>query len=334
MRKEATLQEWKELYEIGLKIKDLRPWEYFYDIDIITVVLPNDEHMYYCSIMGRGGECFGVGTYMDDKGMDGFFNILEEPDMPITQILRYQNGLFSYFGDRNELTQKDLSIIKSLGYKFRGKNQWLYFQSYKPPYSPYILNKDEVRTLTDVYIQLYEAICDYVNKNIKVDFKNQNTLLRIYENTSWITKATPLTIPDMRYFHPLLNDDLLAAKLNKQPQTGKVLEIDIAYLNGTVRDKSYERPAIPRIAIVTDAQSGIIFGQDMPRPEDKDAPYFLQLLIDFIINHGKPRVVYVRDVYCAHMIADLCEKLNIDLKISSRLDSIDTFVDMFNERDI
>lgn len=40
MRNEATLDEWKELYDIAIKIKDLKPWEYLYDMDIITILLP------------------------------------------------------------------------------------------------------------------------------------------------------------------------------------------------------------------------------------------------------------------------------------------------------
>jgi hypothetical protein len=332
MRKEATLQEWKELYEISLKIKELKPWEYFYDMNIVTVALPDDEPLYYCSILGRAGECFGIGTYVGDKGLDGFFNLLEEPDMPITQLMRYQNGLFSYLDDRSELTKKDLNIIKSLGYKFRGRNDWLHFQSYKPPYAPHILDSEEVQTLTGVYIQLYEAICDYVNKNTEVDFEDQNTLLRIYEGTSWVTKSAPLTMPEVSYFHPILKDDLLAAKLNKQPRIGTELEIDIAYLDGIIRDKDYERPAFPRIALTADARSGMILSQYMPRPDDEDAFYFLQMLMDFVSGHGKPKTVCVRDEFSAHLVADLCGKLKIDLEISPQLDAIDDLVEMFAER--
>ena len=36
MRKEATLQQWGALYEAATKIKELQPWENFWDI--LTVV--------------------------------------------------------------------------------------------------------------------------------------------------------------------------------------------------------------------------------------------------------------------------------------------------------
>ncbi|MBZ4667044.1 MAG: hypothetical protein JG775_196, partial [Defluviitaleaceae bacterium] len=34
MRYEATINEWSELYEIALKIKEMKPWEKLYDLDL------------------------------------------------------------------------------------------------------------------------------------------------------------------------------------------------------------------------------------------------------------------------------------------------------------
>lgn len=37
MRKEASLAEWKALYEIATELKELRPWESFWDMDLIQL---------------------------------------------------------------------------------------------------------------------------------------------------------------------------------------------------------------------------------------------------------------------------------------------------------
>ena len=34
MRKEASIEQWKTLYEAGTRIKELKLWEKFWDIDI------------------------------------------------------------------------------------------------------------------------------------------------------------------------------------------------------------------------------------------------------------------------------------------------------------
>ena len=37
MRQEASLAEWKALYEIETELKELRPWESFWDMDLIQL---------------------------------------------------------------------------------------------------------------------------------------------------------------------------------------------------------------------------------------------------------------------------------------------------------
>ena len=38
MRKEATIEQWKELYESATRLKSMKPWETFWDLDIIAAV--------------------------------------------------------------------------------------------------------------------------------------------------------------------------------------------------------------------------------------------------------------------------------------------------------
>lgn len=37
MRKEATIEQWKELYEVAIRIKEMKPWDKFWDLDIIGI---------------------------------------------------------------------------------------------------------------------------------------------------------------------------------------------------------------------------------------------------------------------------------------------------------
>lgn len=42
MRKETTLDQWKVLYEVTTRIKELKPWENFWDMDLIGVLKEDD----------------------------------------------------------------------------------------------------------------------------------------------------------------------------------------------------------------------------------------------------------------------------------------------------
>ena len=37
MRKEASKEEWKKLYDVATRIKELKPWEDFWDLDLICL---------------------------------------------------------------------------------------------------------------------------------------------------------------------------------------------------------------------------------------------------------------------------------------------------------
>lgn len=37
MRNEATIGQWKELYEVATRIKEMKPWDKFWDLDIIGI---------------------------------------------------------------------------------------------------------------------------------------------------------------------------------------------------------------------------------------------------------------------------------------------------------
>ena len=181
LRKEATLEQWEELYEIAIRIKELAPWEYLADIDIITLVLADDQPI-CCSIMGQAGECYGIGSYIGYDAINNFHTMLAPSEIPPEQMIRYQddNVMLCYFGDRKELTSKELKLIKDLGLKFRGKNNWIYFHHFKKGYIPYMLDQEEVLLQTEILRNLHMALRSYIEEGLEVDFENGNTLMRIY----------------------------------------------------------------------------------------------------------------------------------------------------------
>ena len=53
MRKEASIEQWKTLYEAGTRIKELKPWEKFWDMDLIGIRYGTEEETIFFSILGR-----------------------------------------------------------------------------------------------------------------------------------------------------------------------------------------------------------------------------------------------------------------------------------------
>lgn len=55
MRTEASIEQWRTLYETATNIKELKPWEKFWDMDLIGIRDGAEEDTVFFSILGRGG---------------------------------------------------------------------------------------------------------------------------------------------------------------------------------------------------------------------------------------------------------------------------------------
>ena len=123
--------------------------------------------MFY-SILGKGGDCYCISVY---KGYDAFNSFVmltmqERMNLSVEYAMFNQHNLICYRGKREELSAKQREIIKTLGYKYRGKNNWLYFMSYEPGYCPYNLNQNEVLRMRN-----YRRIKQGVEHNKNSEFR-------------------------------------------------------------------------------------------------------------------------------------------------------------------
>ncbi len=333
MRKEATLKDWNALYEIAIKIKKLKPWEHLWDLDTITILLPDKEPI-MCSIMGRAGEFYGIGAYIGLDAIRDFFTMLDKNNFPQEQMVRYQddNVILCNFGNRDDLTSKELKLVKELDFKFRGKNNWIYFHSYKKGYVPYILDEGEVLMAIEIFGNLYMSLRTYIEEGLEVDFEGGNTLMRMYDSEEelWFNFQAPIEIPSPQHMEITLEDEILLNKISKLKINKSIWELDISYLDMTIRDKSYDRPGSGRVAVLADGNSGIIISQSMLSPTDDEIQIILGMIIQAIIDYGRPQKIRVRDEYIYYLLNNLCNSTNIKLEIKERLNAIDTFIKEFS----
>lgn len=332
LRKEATLEEWKKLYEIAIKIKEMKPWEYFFDIDLVTIMIPERETI-CCSIMGSGDEFYGIGTYIGDDSINDFYQLLAINRMPVTQTKRFQEDslIMCNFGSREELTTKELKLIKDLGLRFRGKNNWIYFHSSKRGYAPYMLDQDEVILQTEVFENLYMSLKAYIFEGLEVDFDEHFTLLRSYnpEDDLWINQEAVIKILPKMYIKPQLTDEIFIANLKRAKQLKETWEIDIAYLNSIIKDKEYDRPIELRVCVLFDKARKMIINEEMLDPLKDQVQSVFNVLLEPMQALGRPSKIMVRDKYMFYILEDLCERINVKLEIKEKLPSIDKFVEEF-----
>ena len=77
------------------------------------------------------------------------------------------------------------------------------------------------------------AISGYIEKNLEVDFENGDTLLHRYDekDKTWYTHDAEMLVAEIEYSAPVLQDELLIAKLKKERFNNKSIEMDIMFFN-------------------------------------------------------------------------------------------------------
>lgn len=330
MRNEASLEQWKILYETATRIRERKPWDKFWDMDLIGVRNGAEDDTVFFSILGRGDECYGIAVYEGFTGLNRFLMMAMQQHLNLAPecAMYYQNHLACFWGDREELTEKQRRLIKELGYKYRGKNQWLYFQSFQPGYCPCNLDGDELLRMSGHLQDLELALRCYEETGAAVDFEKGNMFLLTFEEDKkkWHCGEAPLPFTVYQYRNVLIQDEEVLAELEKVPDSGAVLEAGLSVLGLSVADRDYDRPLNPMLALLGDASSEIILKFEMVPPEESPAAKLAEIVVEYIFQHGVPGEIRVSDVIVEAGLEQICDICGITLRRVEKLSGLNSFV--------
>ncbi len=322
--KEPSLEQWKTLYDLAAELKKLAPWKSLRDHNLLMIELPKKDEPVFCSVMGGGSMTFGISVYPD---YNSFFrlNQLLQAESHIDNMLQMMNQrcISCQFGDRDEIEPADRKIIKALGLRFRGQNQWTYFRSVNPGQFPWYLNADEADILIRTMEQLLPACRSYMNGEVSIDFEEQVMLRRYYseEEDSWKMESFStqnFQIP--RSGIPLtLTDEVEMARLKKKKKTKAVLELATAYIPIPFRSKD-GLIRTPHLAVLMDRNTETVIRQKIMSDPESSETVPADMLLDYVMDYGRPSALHVRTVQDAISLQDLCSELGIRLHAGGNMD--------------
>ena len=313
-----TTEQWKKLYDLAFRVRDLKPWQQLWDSDYIIVELPGRDEPVYFVTMGRIGECMAVAVY---DGNNAFANLelMREraDDGAFFTAAGIQNCVTCFFGDREEVVKEDREVMKELNIKFRGRGQWIYFRSMRSGYAPWLLSYKEAELLCEAFEQ-YTAALDDLAAGLKIDFRDGRSLTRKYSPPpmaeGWESYDIPLGKIQLSFEQVIITDELYVARMKRLKKTNTQLEIDMMYLPMPVQENKESRPYLPRFVMAVDCDTGLVLNQELMSPEDDTSNSVLTMISTLITSLGKPRCIYVRDHEMGNILRDLCDKLNIKLE--------------------
>ena len=288
-----SLEEWRELYELALSLKELKPWSWMWDGNIFGVEDPETGEIGYCCVMGRGGEHYALAFYRGSEGLLGYLKVGSgevDPDSPDAQ--HCQNCLMISFEDRDYLQAEDRALIKRLGLRFRGANAWPLFRDWTPGYFPWFITPDQARFLLRVLppaLEMTERIRS--NPRLLEEPKPAQWLIRVARPGSegtvweeeWRTPDQPLEseVDGVPHLYDL---EGIRQSISRR---GGVWEIDYFYSPLPVRENQ-ARPVYPRMMLAADRQSGLLIFFHLAKP---GASWQKELIDAFLSNLDQMRII-------------------------------------------
>lgn len=299
-------------------------------MDIIGIRVGEEpENTVFYSILGKGGDCYGIAVY---EGYDAFNRFLmltmqEQLNLSPEYAMLHQQCLACYWGNREELTAKQREIIKELGYKYRGRNKWLYFQSFEPGYFPYNLDQSEVVRMTEHLENLEMAFAYYKETGISVAFDKGNLFSFIFaeDKKTWRFGEEQLPFTCYNFGNLMITDEELLDELSRVPKGNYILEADVRPMGVSMSDKKYDRPVNPDVSILVEAKTGMVLASEMNEPDEDPMVTLAEAVIGFIFKAGAPKEIRVSNIIVEAALEQLCEVAKIKLRRVKKLAGIDEF---------
>lgn len=322
-----ALEEWRALYSAAIEFNKIKCWNWMFEDDIFGIQNPETGEIAFCSILGFLGEAFALNAYRGLEGLMSYENFREisgqsgtADKQDIADAFFKQKSLSATFENRDALDDKDLAVIKELGLKIRGKNQWPQFRSYEPGLYPWYLTSADCRFLTLILQQALEIVLSCSEDKAVLSGRKANTILvRARQGSGkkekWVNTYRQVEFYGYDYKSFKINDELYLRKiLNLAEKKDAEWEADTFFTEGPVQDKKNERPYFPTMFLLVDCRSGLVIRFDLITKIENESYRIIDKLIDAIKSYKTlPQTIYVakRETYL--YLHEVCEQLGVDL---------------------
>ncbi len=326
---EAThLDAWRRLYAAADLVKKLAPWTWMDETDVFGVQFPETTEIGYVSVMGGLGVHFAVSVYLGDHAVHRFLDIEESPDTEesVMHVLELPQLMVS-FEDREELEKEDRELIKQLGLKYRGRNNWPLFRSYRPGFYPWLLEAPEVERLA-VALEQFAGVAMRFEDNPELLERDDAFLVRVYheegEQSEWIDRYRKLPPPDS----VRLNIRVPRSDIQQfQSAESEIPSAEVAFNVTPMRvGQRGERPTVVYMLLVVEPESYYILGMEAISPSEgldkmrEELP--AKLIAIFNKSEIRPRELRICSPQLDQLLGPVMRDLGVKLTFTPELDAV------------
>jgi hypothetical protein len=326
-----TLHDWQRLYQAAMRIKEMAPWAWMSEADVFGVQDPETGEIGFVSIMGALGEHLALAVYLGPEALYRFWRLQELEGLAFEEVFLGISQLQASFEDRNELTKKDRDTIKELGLKFRGRQAWPMFRSFRPGYWPWYLEAPEARILAYALEQAAEVALRFQGDPSLLDPPDgESYLVRVPHEVegqlAWEDDVVRVPPPVEPESIPVVMDLEALERVKQLPHEERTLEIDFSLVPIRIEERG-ARPYPPYMLLVVDGGSGMILGSELLGPEEGLAEMWGSVPVKVVYQIGRmgvlPRRIHVRSPKLFALLRLLAEELDVEVKGVDRLPDLE-----------
>jgi hypothetical protein len=266
-----SLDQWRELYRLADALRHLAPWQWMTEEDLWGLQDPVTNEIHFVNVMGAAGEHLAVAAYPGRRGLRFYRTIQEDTDSTnreFAEIMFSHPQMQLSLEDRDRLAPHSRGVIKKLGIKYRGRQTWPQFLSYRPGYYPGPLDAEEgrlMRLILEQGLSLWPRCRE--NPHL-LSLPTDQYLVRVTAGSTDVPEwrdevkvvlpsdaslSVPSPVPSPEWFRDL----------DRRPST---LELDVRMMLHTPVAEENERPHFPFLFLLAEAGSGLVLATHMLRP--------------------------------------------------------------------
>ena len=312
-------QTWLEFYQVAEEFRDLAPWNWLYDSNIFGVQDPVSGTVYYCCVMGSGGEVFALGMYPGEEGFQTYLNLAYASEGTQNQALLAvvrQRLIKVEFVDREEMRKPELDHLKALGLKYRGSRQWVKAEDFQPGYFPELISVEQARLATLVLRQAMVAALRLKEEPELIDRSDDELFLQtsteLNGTLEWREEWREFPEEELEEVRLPVNHAKAKALKHELEMAEGTLLCSMMYLPAPVIDGE-ERPYFPLNTLWIGYSDGVILGFGLFTPKSLPDTFEDKLYAQFRSLKVIPGQIVVDSEFAESILEPFCEALGIEL---------------------
>lgn len=279
--------DYEALLNVAAELNKMKPWNYFENGDIIAIQL--EEMKYFVSVMGAGGQEYGLKMYDEVFGYASLEKILA--NMPHTDDFSLDiSALTINYVNRDELDKEDYQLIKEQGLTFRGKKNWISLRRFEPGFVP--TDPDEIDT--DDMIEIVKIMIG-VTKMSMDGWKYPDVPLNVFPLFEMDDDETIHLVGHIQMDRieqvpiEIEVNELEIKKIKKKQKSALEIELEYFYLQSVTVNED-EQLIYPLIQVIVDHSTGQVIGNEIipfPKHSFIQQQLFLEMLKEFPVRPEK-----------------------------------------------